>query len=170
MSDILVRKAQPSDAEVIAAININSWKTTYKDIIDSQFLDSLQIAPRIPGAIRRIERLDLDCFVAVDLRLNQVVGFADFGPCRDKNIDADAELYAIYLRDLSKKKGIGKALFARGFQATKNRHCKKMMVSVFERNVSAKAFYEKMGGQLHSITDLDLGGRRYPTANYVWIF
>lgn len=170
LSDITFRKAQSTDAEAIVSININSWKTTYRNIMDQQFLDSLQIEPRVPSALKRIARLDLDCIVAIDLVSNKVVGFADFGPCRDKSINADAELYAIYLDDSVKRKGVGRSLFLFGYEATKERHYKRMMVSVLDKNISAKAFYKKMGGQLQSIADLELGGVRYPAANYIWNF
>lgn len=52
--EFIVRKAQRSDAEAIATININSWKTTYRNVIDQGFLDSLQVEPRILGAIKQL--------------------------------------------------------------------------------------------------------------------
>jgi ribosomal protein S18 acetylase RimI-like enzyme len=170
LAGFVLRRAQACDAETIASINILSWKVTYQNIIDSAFLESLQIPPRVPGALKRIARPDMDCFVAMDLASNKVIGFADFGPCRDKSIDADAELYAIYLEEDSKNKGVGRELFMQGYLATKERQYKRMTVSVFDQNLNAKAFYEKMGGQLHSTTDLELGGTRYPTANFIWNF
>lgn len=108
--------------------------------------------------------------MAVDLSSNQVVGFADFGPCRDKKIDADSELYAIYLKDSFWGRGIGKKLFSNGFEAIKMRGYTKMVVSVFTQNLNAKIFYEKLGGQFLNTTSLKLGKFQYPTVNYIWKF
>lgn len=133
-SQFMIRKATIADAEAIATININSWKSTYQNVIKREFLDSLEIGPRIPGAVKRIQREELDCFVAVDSFSNKVIGFADFGPCRDQSVNADAELYAIYLEDKFKGHGIGRKLFQQGHHSTKKRAYKQMMVSVFEKN------------------------------------
>ncbi len=163
-----IRKAVVSDAPLTAAININSWKSTYKGIVSQSFLKSLDIESRIDPAIKRIERNDMDCLIAVDVEKKRVVGFANFGPCREKNIDADAELYSIYIDDDYHGCGIGKSLFLEGFEATKRRQYKKMMVSVFSQNNNARAFYDRMGGQLVGFNQVLLEDVSYPTATYVW--
>ena len=142
----------------------------YQGIIDLRFLNSLAIAPRIPAAVKRISREELDCFVAVDRISGNILGFADFGPCRDKTVNADAELYAIYIRQDTQSRGIGKSLFQSGYNSTKTRGYKKMFVSVFEKNEKAKFFYEKMGGRLLNHASLDLGGTQYQIVNYIWVF
>jgi len=170
LKDFEIRKAEIADAAAIASVNINSWKATYQGVIKQDFLDSLEVEAKIPGAMKRVQREDLDCFVAVDTSTNKVIGFADFGPCREKNIDADAELYAIYLDLAAKGHGVGKALFAKGYEATQARGYKKMMVSVFDQNPDAKKFYEKMGGKHAGFDHVNLGETRYLTATYIWNF
>lgn len=91
-----------------------------------------------------------------------------FGPCREKNIDADFELYAIYLYKEFQGQGLGKLLFEKGYQAFKEMKYKKMMVSVLEENKPSRLFYEKMGGQLDRPDHVDLGGKLYLTTIYIW--
>ena len=168
LGKFLIRKAVSSDAPITAAINVNSWKSTYKGIVSQSFLNSLEIESRIDPAIKRIERNDMDCLIAVDVDKKRVVGFANYGPCREKNIDADAELYSIYIEDDYHGYGIGKSLFLKGFEATKKRQYKKMMVSVFSQNNNARVFYERMGGELAGVDQVILEEVSYPTATYVW--
>jgi ribosomal protein S18 acetylase RimI-like enzyme len=162
-----IRNAEPADAKAIATININCWKKTYKGIVADDFLNSLSVEPRISTIEKRTERADLDCLVAVS-NTNEVIGFADFGPCREKAIDADAELYAIYVDGNHHGLGAGKSLFIKGYELTKKRGYKKMMVSVFSENKNARAFYEKMGGTLDRPDKVILNGIIYPTVTYVW--
>ena len=42
MSNIVIRKAVPEDAEVIIDINIEVWNTTYKNLIPQEIIDKLQ--------------------------------------------------------------------------------------------------------------------------------
>lgn len=157
------------DARATATININSWKSTYKNIVSAGFLDSLEIEPRIEAAEKRFLRSDMDCFVAVDSK-NLVVGFANFGPCREKNVDADAELYAIYIADEAHGFGVGKNLFLAGYEATQKRGYQKMMVSVFTKNEKACGFYEKMGGKFYGYDRVVLEEVSYATTTYIWNF
>src|SRR6187399_3171046 len=92
-----VRRAQPEDAEAIGAVNTESWKTTYQGIVHQSFLDSLDLNKGILRAANRIKNPNTDCLVLVEVSSKKVIGFADIGPCREKNVDSDGELYAIYL-------------------------------------------------------------------------
>ncbi len=58
----------------------------------------------------RIKNPDSECLVLVDTITHKVIGFADVGPCREKNVDSDGELYAIYLFQEFQNLGGGKIL------------------------------------------------------------
>jgi ribosomal protein S18 acetylase RimI-like enzyme len=169
-TNYFVREAVPSDAKAIASINILSWQENYKNFIDQTFLNSLAIPSRVIGAAKRIDRKDLNCIVAVDKVSQKVLGFADFGPSRDGTVEADAELYAIYVDKGAQFQGIGQQLFLSGFKLTKARGYKKLFVSVFEFNSNARAFYEKMGGRILGSSCVELGGIKYKSLNYSWTF
>lgn len=165
---IEIRKPEPQDAEGIADTHLSAWKTTYKEILPSDFLDNLSFADFLARAQGRFKKPELDCFVAIDKEINKVIGFAVFGPCREKNVDADGELYAIYLYQERQGRGVGKLLFKQGFQTLKEKGYKKMMVSVFDQNISSKIFYEKAGGKFYGNDHVILEGVSYPTATYLW--
>ncbi|MEX0811099.1 MAG: hypothetical protein WD048_02705 [Chitinophagales bacterium] len=51
-STINIRTATPRDAEQIALVHIDSWRTTYKDIVSNDFLDNLNVQTRSPATNR----------------------------------------------------------------------------------------------------------------------
>lgn len=163
-----IRKAEFKDAEGIGNVHISAWRTTYIEILPQDFLDKLSQQDFIGRAQRRLDKIDLNCFVAIDSDLKKIIGFADFGNCREKNIDADGELYAIYLHKDFQGRGVGKRLFQIGFQVLKEKGFKKMMVSVFNQNTSTKIFYEKVGGKFYGNDQVIIEDISYPTATYTW--
>lgn len=163
-----IRKATQSDIESIAYINAESWKTTYRNIIDKSFLDTLSREQQIPRAKRLVESAELFCIVATEKQSSEVIGFACFGKNREKNVDADSELQAIYLLETSQGYGAGKLLFDTGVQLLVQKQFKKMIVSVFEANKLARKFYERQGGKLISSDHVNLAGVLYPTSTYLW--
>lgn len=167
-SKFLARVAIPEDAKAIGTIHTESWKTTYKGIVHQSFLDSIDLKKRILGAENRIKNSNTDCLVLVETRNNKVIGFADVGPCREKNVDSDGELYAIYLLQEHQNLGGGKILFKACVSAAKEKGYAKMMVSVLEQNTSSRKFYEKMGGKYIGADHVDIEEFRYPTSTYLW--
>lgn len=163
-----IRIANYEDAEVIAQINVGSWKSTYRGIVSQDFLDQLNYLNRITGIQKSLQNSQINTFLSTEIETNKIIGFSMFGPCREKNIDADFELYAIYIYSDCQGRGSGKLLFDKGYQLFKELQFKKMMVSVLEENKLSRLFYEKMGGQLAKPDHVDLGGKQYPTATYVW--
>jgi len=163
-----VRSAAHEDAQAIGTIHAESWKTTYKGIVHQSFLDSIDVQKRILGAENRIKNPLTDCLVLIETTSSQIIGFADVGPCREKNVDADGELYAIYLLQEYQNLGGGKILFQACLSAAKQRNYTKMMVSVLEENTPSRKFYEKMGGHHIGADHVDIETYRYPTATYIW--
>lgn len=163
-----VRPAHLDDAEAIGILHTQTWKTTYQGIVHQSFLDALESQPRIAGATRLIQNPEIDVFVLIENQSNTVVGFATLGRCREKNVDADGELYAIYILQEHQNFGGGKLLFEAGLLKAQEKY-KKMMVSVLERNMSSRKFYERLGGKCIGSDHVDLGNHRYPTSTYLWI-
>lgn len=164
-----VRRATIDDAEAIGHIHTSSWQTTYKGIVHQSFLDSIDLNKRIAGAKDRITNPETDCLVLVESKSEKVTGFADVGRCREKNVDADGELYAIYLYQTNQGHGGGRMLFETTMQTAKGRGFSRMMVSVLEQNHSSRKFYEKMGGRYIGADHVDIENHRYPTSTYLWI-
>ena len=156
------------DAEAIGTVHTASWKTSYAGILPPAFLDQIDLQKRINGAKNRILNAATDTFVLVDETSQKVVGFAELGPCREKNVDADGELYAIYLFRESQGKGGGRVLVEAIIRAAQEKGFSKVMVSTFDKNNQSRKFYEKMGAQYIGADHVDVEGVRYPTSTYLW--
>ena len=165
-----IKKATRDNIEAIAFINAESWKTTYRGIIDSDFLETLSTEKQLPRAKRLVESEDLDCLVVIEKETSTVIGFACFGKNREINLDADRELQAIYLLEEFQGFGIGQALFNEGVRRIQEKSGRRMIVSVFEANMSARSFYERQGGVYIGYDYVDIAGKRYPTSTYMWEF
>lgn len=169
----LVRPALPEDAVAIGTIHTESWKTTYHGIIHQTFLDAIDLSQRIQRAEQRIKDPSIDNLVLLagdgkDLDSGKAVGFADVGPCREKNVDADGEIYAIYLLQNYQNRGGGKILFEAGLAKCIDRGFQRILVSVLTENMGSRKFYEKMGGVAIGTDHVDIEDHRYPTTSYIW--
>ncbi|MES2803299.1 MAG: GNAT family N-acetyltransferase [Bdellovibrionota bacterium] len=163
-----VRLATIDDAIAIGTVQTLTWKTTYKAIVHQSFLDNLEAAPRITSAEKRVQNPALTDFVLVENETQKVVGFVCVGPNREKNVDADGEMYAIYILDEYHGRGGGKLLYQAAVNEILKMNFKKMMVSVFEDNISSRKFYEALGGQYIGSDHVDIEGHRYKTSTYLW--
>lgn len=167
-SNFLIRKAKSEDASSIAFINARSWQTTYRGIIDPEFLKTITPEQQLPRAKRLVGSADLSCIVAENKLTKEIVGFACFGNNREPKVDADCELQAIYLLEDYQKLGLGKMLFEYGVKEFKEKAKQRMTVSVFEANKAARLFYEAQGGQQIENDHVDLAGTRHITSTYIW--
>ncbi len=163
-----VRLAEAQDADAIGTIHMLSWKSTYAGIVQQAYLDKIDLKKRIASAVKRIKNPETDCFVLFETSDQKIVGFAEVGPCREKNVDLDAELYAIYLLKDYQGSGGGKLLFEAAVQSTQLRKFSRLMVSVLEQNISSRKFYERMGGKLIGADHVDIEQHRYITSTYLW--
>ena len=99
----LIRVAQLQDAAAISHVHVQSWLSTYRGIVPSQYLASLKEADRIPQWQEWLTR-DICAFVAeID---GSIVAFAAAGPIREPLASCDAELYSIYLLEEVQGRGI----------------------------------------------------------------
>ena len=153
-----IRNASIEDAAGIAKVHVDSWRTTYQGIVSDKFLSDLNYESRTEGAIKRIQ----------NPLISNSVGFADVGPCREKNLKVEAELYAIYLLKEYQGKGIGRMLFHAASDQIRTRKFKDFFVSVLSSNIDSVRFYQKMGGKLIGHDHVDIDGVRHKTDSYHW--
>ncbi len=144
---IEVRQAGIGDAEGIARVHISSWQTSYRGIVPDAVLDNLSEERRLNfwRETLKVSETFRVCFVAV--AGDEIVGFASGGPARELE-GYDGELYAIYLLEAFKRRGIGERLFAAVREALREAGYETMMLWALKDNAAGRAFYEKLGGAL----------------------
>lgn len=146
---MIIRTAELTDASGIAKVNIETWKTTYKGIIDDEYLDNLSCENRAQAIKNLITNSSSDkkyVFVAED-DTDGVIGFVSCGIERENDEVYKGELYAIYILKEFQNKWIGKLLYKSAIQKLKENNLMPMIIWALEENRQARNFYELIGGK-----------------------
>ena len=162
---VLIRAAVLEDAAAIARIHVASWRETYRTIMPDPYLDQLSAEKREPGWRKSLAEGPV--FVALD-QTNEIVGFANGGPNREKDV-TEGELYALYLLKSHQGQGTGKRLFDHVLEDLRRKGFPSCMVSVLADNPS-RHFYERFGGRLVSEQSIARGGKQLVEYTYRILF
>jgi len=109
----------------------------------------------------------------------QIIGFADAGPIRsDSRLDQHpyfkdqkaiiGEIYAIYLLEQHKGKGVGKALYKRCRIWFKQHGMETFVTWVLANNQRARRFYESEGGKIIGEMTIKIGDKEYQEVCYLF--
>ena len=96
-----------------------------------------------------------------------VVGFASGGKERTGQLGCDGELYAIYLRPETQRKGLGALIVQQFVHELVTRGFGSMAVWVLELNPSRR-FYECLGGKVIGQQQIERGGQTFIEVAYGW--
>jgi ribosomal protein S18 acetylase RimI-like enzyme len=161
---VSIRPATDSDAEAIARVHIESWRTTYSGIISDEFLAALNTAGRV---LLWRDWLTREIAVYVAVLDGEIVGFISGGPIREPILQFDAELYAIYLLQGAQGQRIGTALLRELAAFLMSIGFTSMIAWVLESNPS-KRFYLKADAQLITSKEIEIGGTKHTELAYGW--
>ena len=161
-----IRKAILSDAKGIAKVHVESWKSTYKNIIPDEFLEKLSYDQRTDLWNHNISTEGNYVFVAENNQ-REIIGFADCGK-RDRNIDANSgDLTSIYLLEEYHGTGVGKQLLKQLFLQFKELGFNSVFVEVLEDN-KTRYFYEYYGANLLKSEKTKIAGVELNLLIYEW--
>ncbi|MGE3802738.1 MAG: N-acetyltransferase family protein [Candidatus Kapaibacterium sp.] len=169
--DYTIREATVDDADEIARVHVDSWRTTYRGIVPDDFLDNMDYQERSerwrkwlsPDLSNRSERLIL---VATNLA-SEIVGFGSGGKEREGNIPSEAEIYALYLLNEYRGKGIGRILTRELASQLQQEQYSSMLVWVLALNPSCR-FYQHLGGVESQRKLINIGGKEFEEIAYRW--
>jgi len=163
-----IREAREGDAVGIAKVHVDSWRTTYRDIIANTFLEALSYDDRErywQSLLDRTERTSL-LYVAEDDD-EEIIGFACGGPEREGNPLYKGEIYAIYVLQEAQRRGIGRQLVTTIVQRLLEQSIESLLIWVLADNAS-RAFYEALGGQYVTEKPIEIGGVKLREVAYGW--
>ena len=163
-----IRAAVPADADAIARVHVESWRSAYGGLLPDGYLAGLRVDDRAPRWRERLRRLGTRETVLGALRGDTVVGFASTGPARDSDCDerVGGELYAIYLLEQEWGRGVGRALHDAAIAALRAARFTEATLWVLETNVRARRFYERQGWAADGATKVERYGARVTEARY----
>lgn len=154
-----IRPARPTDAAELADVHIRAWHETYRGIMPDKTLDDLSFERSRQAWTKRLTALPDRHFVAVAVdEDDKVVGFASAGPKRLPELPADGEIFAINLVREAKLHRFGAQLMHAAAQHLVQQGFESAGLWVLERNTSARAFYERLGGTVETRREQDFGG------------
>ena len=163
-----IREAREDDAAAIAWVQVDTWRTAYRGIVDDDFLDRLSYersAQRIQEAFMGPQSSGWVYVAENDA--GEIVGFACGGPERSGDPVYTGELYGIYVLPEYHRRGIGRALTAAiAGRLVQSNRCK-MLLWALAAN-PCRAFYEALGCRVLREQEIGIGGEPYTEVAYVW--
>ncbi|WP_449620441.1 N-acetyltransferase family protein [Robertmurraya sp. Marseille-Q9965] len=162
---INIRKADLSDAKGLARVHVDSWRTTYSEIVPDEFLNSLSYDNFEQRWVRNIPNGGV--YVA-ESESGEIVGFSSGGKERSgKYTGFDGEIYAIYILKEYQGQGIGRELVKPIIVELKEMGFNTMMVLVLKDNPS-RYFYEALGAKYIDEVEVEIGGKQLPELVLGW--
>lgn len=162
---IKIRKASLSDTKGIARVHVESWKTTYTNIVSDEYLNKLTSESREQIWINSIPNGGV--YVA-ETNGGKIVGFSSGGKERSGNYDGfDGEIYAIYILKEYQGQGVGKALIQPIIDELIGMGLNTMLVLVLKDNASC-LFYEALGGKKVDEFEVEIAGKKLTEVVYGW--
>ncbi len=92
MSDIQFTPATINDAGAVAAVHVASWQVAYDGIVPAEYLAGLSVQKREKAWRDIITKKETDTVIAKSN--GDVVGWINFGVCRDEDLSKNAEIRA----------------------------------------------------------------------------
>lgn len=161
-----IRKANVLDAEAIAKVHVDTWRTAYEGILPSSFLDKLSYHQRTELWEMNLRKPDDYVIVAVNEE-SRVIGFADTSK-RPTNLENNStDLTSLYLLKEYQGRGIGKLLMQELFRYYNEQNYVSVYVEVLKDNPT-KTFYEAFGAKHIEDIEIQIGGKKLIESIYKW--
>ncbi|MFJ7850038.1 GNAT family N-acetyltransferase [Peribacillus sp. NPDC097206] len=163
---MVIRRATLADAIDIAKVHVDSWRSTYKNIIPDELLKKLSYDQRTDLWIRNISKEGNYVFVAENNE-GEIVGFADCGKKEKNTVTESGDLTSIYLLEEYQGKGIGKQLLKQLFLQFQALGFNRVFVEVLEDN-NTRYFYEYYDANLLKSEKITIAGAEMNLLIYEW--
>ncbi len=167
MSTILIeiRRARACDAEAVADVHDEAWRTAYRGIIPGAELEKLinrRGAVWWDSAIRKGSRIALLQFG------DKIAGYVNYGRNRARSLYYDGEIYELYLRPEFQGLGFGRRLFAAARRDLAQSALKSLIVWALSENETAVEFYRTLGGKAVARSSEKFGTRVLDKVAFGW--
>jgi len=165
---IAVRRARFTDAAGIAAVYVQTWRSTYASLLPEAYLAALSEA-QLTYRYQRMVRLGAAVFVAVSYAQPEapvVLGFTQAARSRHPDL-ADGEVETLYVLDDWREQGLGGRLLRAAGEHLAAQKCRSACAWVLRGNPS-RFFYERMGGKFAAEGRVPVAGEDLAQDAYVW--
>ena len=145
---VVIRRANVADAAAIAAVRVDSWRTTYRGVIPRNYLDEMEVDESTALWTRVLSAGSNKACVFVAEINGEIVGFSAGQMLEEPKFGCNAELAAIYLRSNAQRQGVGRRLVSMVADAHQAHGATGLLVWVIAANKVARQFFEQLGAGL----------------------
>ena len=139
----MIRKAVLEDVSTLANIIVESWRSTYSNLIPKdeiiKYLDKKRRQQQFEEFIKNKE------IILIGLYEGAPVSMLFANKDNDEQIEDCGSVYSIYILEEYWGKGLGTGLMDEAVKILKDEGCKRVSLWVYEENSRARGFYEKCG-------------------------
>lgn len=160
-----IRRAVIEDAKGISIVQVDTWKTTYKNLVPDAFLNQMTYESREP--IWK-DIISTQSVYVAETNDKQIIGYSNGGKEKSgKYPEYLGELYGIYILKAYQKKGLGRELLKAVVKDLLANDIRSMTVMVFEENQS-QLFYKALGGVKIDKDELEISEEKLKVVVYGW--
>ena len=141
---MLLRPAEPEDANTVARVHVRSWQAAYRSLLPDDYLDNLSPEDRAQAYdFTSREPLKPQTLVASEDGL--ILGFATTMPSRESDLKVYGELCALYVDPDHWGRGVGVALVSAARANLFGLGFRKAVLWILAGNLRAHRFYQRDG-------------------------
>lgn len=145
-TNTVLRQAIALDAETLAALHSESWRSSYRGILSNEYLDGAIVDERKRYWQKSLETPKPERhFILIAEQADEAVAFVSV--YLDEEPAFGALLNNLHVRPHLKGQGLGKMLMVEAAKWTLAQHVSQMYLWVFEANTEARRFYEVLDGK-----------------------
>jgi GNAT superfamily N-acetyltransferase len=168
-ASVLVRDAFEADAEAVAKLHAESWRSAYRGVLSDEYLQNDAHRDRLVVWRKRFSRTSRKpMFVMVAERASGLAGFVCVFPEEDSTFGAFLD--NLHVAPGLTRQGIGRKLLSEAASRVATRDPRTgIYLWVIEGNQTARRFYEKAGAQFVGSTVLAMpDGQRVAALRCYW--
>ena len=162
----LVRSARLGDAEAIARIEVETWRTTYAGVLPDRVLLNMSERRQTASWSSFLRHRPDDVRVSHTIK-GSITGFGNCGAQRNSELDFAGEIYTLYVLPDAQGQGAGRALLLGLFARLVATGYGSALVWVVRAN-PARFFYERLGGKQVMHRAIPVGGAPVDAVAYGW--
>ena len=166
-----IRNATRKDAQYIAKIHVDAWRSGYKEIMPDEYLKSLSVNEKTEQWNKALSTKGLGGVNLVIVLNGSISGFCVYGPARDSDLSKEnaGELVALNISPDFWGKGLGTALTKHVIKSAHHHQWRSLYLWVLKENIRARRLYEYMGFSVegHEKFDTKLTGHELHEIRYV---
>jgi GNAT superfamily N-acetyltransferase len=154
---VQVRQASQEDAPMIARVQIASWRAAYRELVEAEVLEALDLEQRTRLWQRILRPGQGHTLVAA--HADAVVGFCHLKVSSELGEEPSGEITATYVDPDWWHQGHGLKLMNEALREASRSGMRTVLVWVMRSNHGARAFYEALGFKADGNSKLSAFGR-----------